>query len=66
MESDVVVLDMQSATHLEGFLIKQGMLFLERLLGVCRGMRMQLHASYAEACSPPNFRGDLKISDQNN
>ena len=48
---NVVVLDVQSATHLEAFLIKQGMLFLHisNVLGVCRGVRMQLRASYAEA-----------------
>ena len=46
-----VALDVQSATHLEAFLIKQGMLFLHisNVLGMCRGVRMQLRASYAEA-----------------
>ena len=47
-----VVLDVQSAAHLEAFLIKQGVLFLliSNVLGMHRGMRVQLHASYAEAC----------------
>ena len=48
---NVVVLDMRSAAHLEPFLIKQGGLFLHvsNVSGMCRGVRMQLHASYAEA-----------------
>ena len=42
---------MRSAAHLEAFLIKQGMLFLHvsNVLGMCRGMRVRSHASYAEA-----------------
>ena len=42
---------MRSAAHLEPFLIKQGVLFLHvsNVSGMCRGVRMQLHASYAEA-----------------
>ena len=45
---------MRSAAHLEAFLIKQRMLFflhISNVLGMCRGMRMRLHASYVEACS---------------
>ena len=47
-----VVLDVQSAAHLEAFWIKQGVLFLHvsNVLGVCRGVRVRWHASYAEAC----------------
>ena len=46
-----VALDVQSATHLKAFLIKQGMLFLHisNVLGMCRGVHMRLRASYAEA-----------------
>ena len=48
---NVVVLDVQTATHLEAFLIKQGVLFwhVSDVLGMCRGMHVQLHISYAEA-----------------
>ena len=44
---------MQSAADLEAFLIKQGMFFLHvcNVLGMCGGIRVQSHASYAEACS---------------
>ena len=51
----VVVLVVRSAVHLEAFLIKQGVLFflikqgISNILGVCRGVCMQSHASYAEA-----------------
>ena len=51
-----VVLDVQSAAHLEAFLIKPGIVFLAHLvflahvLGLCRGVAVQSHASYAEAC----------------
>ena len=43
---------MQSAACLDAFLIKQGMLFfcMSNILGMCRGMCVRLHASYAEAC----------------
>ena len=46
-ERNVVVLDVRSATPLEAFLIKQGVLFLHfsNVLGVC----VRSHASYAEA-----------------
>ena len=49
---NVVVLDVLYAAHLEAFLIKQGVLFLQvsSVLGVCRGMRVWSHASYAKAC----------------
>ena len=49
---NVVVLDVQSAAHLKAFLIKQGMHFLHvaSVLGMCSGMCVQSHASYAEAC----------------
>ena len=42
---------MRSATRLEAFLIKQGVLFLHvsNVLGVCGDVRVRLHASYAEA-----------------
>ena len=42
---------MQSATRLEAFLIKQGVLFLHvsNVLGMYGGMHMRSHASYAEA-----------------
>ena len=41
---NVVVLDVWYAAHLEGFLIKQGMLFLHvsNVLGMCRACRWQL------------------------
>ena len=43
-------------THLEAFWIKQGLLFLHiSVLGACRGMHVQLHASYAEACFSLRF-----------
>ena len=51
----VVVLVVRSAVHLEAFLIKQGILFflikqgVSNILGVCRGVCMKSHASYAEA-----------------
>ena len=47
----MVVLDVRSAAHLEAFLIKQGMLFLNvsNVLRVCRGVRMRSHVSYTEA-----------------
>ena len=51
---NLVVVKVQSAVHLEAFLIKQGVLFflhVSNALGMCRGMRLQSHASYAEACS---------------
>ena len=43
---------MRSTALLEAFLIKQGVLFLRifNVLGMRRGVRVQLHASYAEAC----------------
>ena len=49
--NNVVVLDVRSAAHLEAFLIIQVVLFLyvSDVLGVCRGVRMRSHASYAEA-----------------
>ena len=42
---------MQSAAHLEAFLITQGVLFLHisSVLGMCRGICVQLHSSYAKA-----------------
>ena len=48
---NVVVLDVRSAARLEAFLIKQGVLFLHvsNVLGVCGGVRVRSHASYAEA-----------------
>ena len=47
----VVVLEVRSAAHREAFLVKQGVLFLHisNVLGVFRGVRVRLHASYAEA-----------------
>ena len=46
-----IVLDVQSAAHLESYLIKQGMLFLHvsSVLDACRGIHVRLHTSYAEA-----------------
>ena len=47
----IVVLEVRSAAHLEAFLVKQGVLFFAYLyvLDVFRGVRVRLHASYAEA-----------------
>ena len=58
---NLVVVKVQSAVHLEAFLIKQRVLFLHvsNALGMCRGMCLQSHASYAEACS---FILMLKVS----
>ena len=49
---NTIVLDVRSAAHLEAFWIKKGVLFLHvsNVLGVCRGVRLWLHALYAEAC----------------
>ena len=49
---NLVVLDVRSATHLEAFLTKQGVPFLHvsNVSGVCRGMHVWSHASYAEVC----------------
>ena len=44
---------MRSAAHLEAFLIKQGVPFflnVSNVLGMCRVVRMQSHASFAKAC----------------
>ena len=50
---NVAVLDVRSAAHLEAFWMKQGVLFVHvsNILGVCRGVRVPSHASYAETCS---------------
>ena len=47
----IIVLDMQSAAHLEAFWIKQCMLFLHlsNVVGMCSGVHMWWHASYAKA-----------------
>ena len=49
---NTIVLDVRSAAHLEAFWIKKGVLFLHvsNVLGVCRGVRLWLHALYAEVC----------------
>ena len=49
---NVVFLDVRSTTHFEAFWIKQGVLFFCTfldVLGMCRGMCVRSHASYAEA-----------------
>ena len=48
---NIVVLDVRSAAHLEAFLIKQGVLFLQVSIVwvVQRGVRVRSHASYVGA-----------------
>ena len=52
MIKKVGVLDVRSAAHLDAFLSNKAWFFLHvsNVLGVCRGVRVRLYASYAEAC----------------
>ena len=59
---NTVVLDVRSVTHLEAFWIKQGVLFLHiYVLGVWRGVHMQLHTSYAKAWYYVNNKQQFNI-----
>ena len=47
----IIVLDVRSAAHLEAFWMKQDMILLHvsNVLGLCRGVRVRSHASFAKA-----------------